>query len=127
MHITEGGLKIPKLFKKSAETKTVADELLKSYKEALKKCEDPHQLKILYLQLCWHKPFYGSVFFKGIMEKPSQYLKMVLTNEKHVVVAINMECVHLMSASWPTVSECIPKNRLSLIDHDLIINQEQPC
>lgn len=92
----KGGLNLTKLFKKSPETRSIADELSKAFKYALKKCSDPHQLKILYLQLCWHKPYYGSVFFKGIVEKP---LKLLVASEKHIVVAINTECVHLMTAT----------------------------
>lgn len=99
-----GGNMMTKLFKKSPETKSLTEELTSAYQDALKKCEDPHQLKILYLQLCWHKPYYGSVFFKGIVEKPPQYLKLLSTSEKRIVVAVNMDCVHLMTARSPSVS-----------------------
>ena len=105
-----GGGMVAKLFKKTPETKNLVDELNGACKDALKKCEDPHQLKILYLQLCWHKPYYGSVFFKGVVEKPPQFLKLLSTTEKHIVVAVNTECVHLMSARSPSVSLsiCLP-------------------
>ena len=76
---------------------------MSSYQAALKKCKDSHQLKILYLQFCWHKAYYGSVFFKGLVERSSPYLKHI-SGEKPVVVAINPECLHLMSASAPSVS-----------------------
>ena len=103
--VPSGSLKVTKFFKKSSEPKGgVVNELTKAYQEALKKCGDTHQLKILYLQLCWHKPYYGSVFFKGIVEKPPQYLKLLAANEKRIVVAVNTECVHLMAAAPPSVS-----------------------
>lgn len=104
MRVSKGGLKVSRLFKKVPETKSLSDEFHTAYEAALKKCQDPHQLKILFLQLCWHKPYYGSVFFKGIVEKPPQYLKLLVTSEKHIVVAINTECVHLMASASPSVS-----------------------
>jgi hypothetical protein len=103
-----GGNVVTKLFKKtSPESKSLLDELNRAHQEAVKKCEDPHQLKILYLQLCWHKPYYSSVFFKGVVEKPPQFLKLLSTSEKRVVVAVNTECVHLMAARSPSVSMCV--------------------
>ncbi len=105
MRTTKGGHKVTKFFKKSAEGKGLGDELIKSYEEASNKCPDPHQLKILYLQLCWHKPYYASVFFKGIIEKAMQpYLKLLAPSEKQIVVAVNTECIHIMAASSPSVS-----------------------
>lgn len=106
MRVTKGGgLRVAKLFKKATpESKTLSDNLIASYDSALKKCQDAHQLKILYLQFCWHKAYYGSVFFKGLVERSSPYLKQLVTGEKQVVVAINTECVHLMSSSAPSVS-----------------------
>lgn len=107
MRINKGGLKVGKLFKKSpGESKSLSDELLTSYHKALKRCQDSHQLKILYLQFCWHKPYYAAVFFKGVVERANQFLKLLSTGEKQVVVAINTECLHLMSASSPSVSMC---------------------
>ena len=73
----------------------------------MKKCRDPHQLKVLYLQLCWHKPYYASVFFKGTIEKPFQAINLITTSEQQVVVAINTECLHLLSASAPSVSHVV--------------------
>ena len=106
MRATKGGHKVAKLFKKSVEGKSLGDELIKSYEEASKKCPDPHQLKILYLQLCWHKPYYASVFFKGLVEKAIQpYLKLLAPSEKLIVVAVNTECIHVMAASSPSVSQ----------------------
>ena len=107
MRTSKGSHKVSKLFKKSAEGKSLSDELVKSYEEASKKCPDPHEMKILYLQLCWHKPYYASVFFKGIVEKAMQpLLKLLAASEKHIIVAVNTECIHIMAASSPSVSLC---------------------
>jgi len=109
LRTNRGGIKVTKLFKKSTETKSLSDELMTAHQEALKKCKDPHQLKILYLQHNWHKPYYASVFFKGVVEKSSQYLlKLLTTSERHVVVAINTECIHIMTVSIPSVSAAVP-------------------
>ena len=101
---SKGASVMTRLFKKAPETKSLTEELNRACQEALRKCADPHQLKILYLQQCWHKPYYASVFFKGVVEKPPQFLKLLSTTEKHVVVAVNTECVHLMAARSPSVS-----------------------
>ena len=98
--------KLTKLFKpkKSAENKAIEEKFMKSLNDSKEKCSDPHHLKVLYLQYCWHKPYYGSVFFRGTVEKPFQAINLLTTSEKQVVVAINTECVHLISTSSPPVS-----------------------
>ena len=96
MNLSKGSLKkLSKFFK----AKSLQDEFVKSFQDAMRKCQDPHQLKILYLQLCWHKPYYGSVFFRGVVEQSS-----VLINARQVVLAVNNECLHLMGAAIPSVS-----------------------
>lgn len=102
-----GGNKVTKLFsrhKSPEKLKILQGKFTKSLDSAFGKSKDPHQLRVLYLQLCWHKTFYGSVFFKGIVEKPFQAVNLLTTNEKQVLVAVNTESVHLMKATRPSVS-----------------------
>ena len=102
-----------RLFKqKSVEAKqpTLREEFEKSLEEAEKKLDkktDAYQLKVLYLQLCWHKPFYGSVMFVGYTKKPFKPIHLLTNSEKLVTVAVNMECVHLFSSTTPPVSDVI--------------------
>lgn len=101
-----------RLFKqKSVETKqpTLREEFEKSLEEAEKKLAktNAYQLKVLYLQLCWHKPFYGSVMFVGYTKKPFKPIHLLTNSEKLVTVAVNMECVHLFSSTTPPVSYII--------------------
>lgn len=98
-----------RLFKqKSVEAKqpTLREEFEKSLEEAEKKLAktSAYQLKVLYLQLCWHKPFYGSVMFVGYTKKPFKPIHLLTNSEKVVTVAVNMECVHLFSSTAPPVS-----------------------
>lgn len=46
-----------KLFRASSEK--MENKLLESYQAASQKSSDPFNIKVLYLQLCWSKPFYG--------------------------------------------------------------------
>ena len=79
------------------------EKSLKSAKEKLKKV-DVYQLKVLYLQLCWHKPYYGSVMFVSHTKRPFKPLHLLTNSEKLVTVAVNTECVHLFSSTTPPVS-----------------------
>ena len=46
-----------KLFK--SPTEKLESKLVESYQAASQKSTDSFNLKVLYLQLCWSKPFYG--------------------------------------------------------------------
>lgn len=102
MQQSRGSLKkISKLFKqKTVDNKMYQEEFMKQFNDAVGKCRDPHQLKCRYLQMCWHKPYYGSVYFRGVVEKSS----LLPNNEKQVVLAVNTDCIHLLSTSLPSVS-----------------------
>ncbi len=104
MQQSRGSLKkISKLFKqRSVDNKQCQEEFVSQYKDALDKCQDPHQLKCRYLQMCWHKPYYGSVYFRGVVEKSS-----LLPNSKQVVLAVNTDCIHLMTSALPSVSDSL--------------------
>ena len=98
-----------RLFKqKSIEGKqpTLQEEFEKSLKEASDKLKktDAYNLMVLYLQLCWHKPFYGSVMFVGHTKRPFKPMRLLTNSEKLVTVAVNTECVHLFSSTTPPVS-----------------------
>lgn len=104
-HMCPEPSKIGKLFKqKSTEGKDTQQEFAKAMRSACSKCVEAHQLKVLYLQLCWHKPFYGSVFFRGQIKKPFKPVHLITYTDKQVIVAINAECLHLLSVSSPPVS-----------------------
>lgn len=105
-----------RLFKqKSVDGKQLLQEeyekSLAQAKDKLKKT-DVYQLKVLYLQLCWHKPFYGSVLFRGHTKRPFKPIRLLTNSEKLVTVAVNTECVHLFSSSSPPVS---PSNLFALM------------
>ncbi len=98
--------KLGKLFRqKSVEGKDTPELFAKSMKSACGKSGDPYQLKVLYLQLCWYKPFYGSVFFKGQTKKPFKPLHLIVYTDKQMTVAINADCIHLFSVSAQPVRE----------------------
>lgn len=101
--------KVSRLFKqKSVEAKhpSLHDEFEKSFAEAQEKLRkmDAYQLKVLYLQQCWHKAFYGSVMFVGHTRRPFKPIHFLANNEKLVTMALNTECVHLFSTTSPPVS-----------------------
>ncbi len=97
--------KLGKLFKqKSVEGKDTTQLFVKSMSEACAKNLEAYQLKVLYLQRCWQKPFYGSVFFKGQIKKPFKPVHLLVYTDKLVTVAINAECLHLFSVSAQPVS-----------------------
>ena len=101
--------KTGRLFKqKSVEAKgpTLQEEFEKSLKVAMEKLKktDAYQMKVLYLQMCWHKAFYGSVMFVGHTKRPFNPIHLLTNNEKLVTVAVNTECVHLFSTTTPPVS-----------------------
>lgn len=97
--------KLGKIFRqKSTESKDTPELFSKSMQNACKKSTDPYQLKVLYLQLCWHKSFYGSVFFKGQTKKPFKPVHLLVYTDKQVTVAINADCLHLFSVSPQPVS-----------------------
>ena len=55
-----GKKSIGKLFRqKSAELLSVEEKLQEHFESVVAKSATPHTLKILYLQYCWSKPFYG--------------------------------------------------------------------
>lgn len=106
--VTVEARKLGKLFRqKSVENKDTGDLFAKSMKSACGKSTDPYQLKILYLQLCWHKPFYGSVFFKGQTKKPFKPVHLIVYTDKQVTMAINADCLHLFSVSAQPVSHTL--------------------
>ena len=118
-----------RLFKqRSVEAKQPAlrEEFEKSLEEAEKKLKktDAYQLKVLYLQLCWHKPFYGSVMFVGYTKKPFKPIYLLTNNEKLVTVAVNMECVHLFSSTTPPVSDTYMRTYIPL---HAILNTKMLC
>ena len=45
--------------KQKAHLKEVQANFDSAFKSALQKTTDVHQLRVLYLQLCWSLPFYG--------------------------------------------------------------------
>ena len=97
--------KLGKLFKqKSVEGKDTPQLFVKSMKEVCTKKLEAYQLKVLYLQRCWQKPFYGSVFFKGQIKKPFKPVHLLVYTDKLVTVAINADCLHLFSVSAQPVS-----------------------
>ena len=101
-----------RLFKqRSVESKhpSLHEQFEKSLASAVEKLRktDAYQLKVLYLQLCWHKPFYGSVMFLGHTKRPFNPIRLLTNSEKLVTVAVNPECVHLFSTTTPPVSALI--------------------
>ena len=51
---------IGKLFRqKSVDQPSVEDLFREQYDSVRAKCTAPHNLKVLYLQYCWSKPYYG--------------------------------------------------------------------
>lgn len=55
-----GRKSIGKLFRQKSVEQTLAEDgFRKSFDSVRAKSTSPHNLKILYLQYCWSKPFYG--------------------------------------------------------------------
>ncbi|XP_019853342.1 PREDICTED: FERM domain-containing protein 8-like isoform X2 [Amphimedon queenslandica] len=74
------------------------------------------QLKLLYLQRCWIKPYYGCVMFRGQIER-----KQILSlSDRNVVVAINPECIHLFTDTQP-------REILLYLSYDMFCWEFQPA
>lgn len=46
-------------FSQSEQTKEIQERFGEAFRSAWRKTTDPHNLRVLYLQLCWSMPFYG--------------------------------------------------------------------
>jgi hypothetical protein len=76
------------------ETSAIACSLGKD--EEIKLWQDTDlQLKLLYLQRCWNKPYYGCVMFRGQVERKT--LNLLTYSDRNIIVAINPECIHLFT------------------------------
>jgi hypothetical protein len=97
------------------ETSAIACSLGKD--EEIKLWQDTDlQLKLLYLQRCWNKPYYGCVMFRGQVERKT--LNLLTYSDRNIIVAINPECIHLftdenkrVSVGCPTVLDTIMKSK----------------
>jgi hypothetical protein len=98
-----GGKKsIGKLFRqKSTELISLEDKLREHFESVVAKSATPHNLKILYLQYCWSKPFYGSVMFRGQIERPFKAVHLLTYSDKRVTVALNPQCLHILDSKSP--------------------------
>ncbi|XP_035684288.1 FERM domain-containing protein 8-like [Branchiostoma floridae] len=52
--------------------------------------------KVEFLKKCWELPYYGSVFFKGQIERPCNSMIMREMPDRPVHVAVNREMVHIV-------------------------------
>ena len=98
------------------------DSIVESYKSACRMREgcDPFYLKILYLQLCWSKPFYGSVMFVGQIEPSTRLIHRVAYQDQPITVAINPDCIHLFDAGQP-------RETLLYLTYDQLSWAFEPC
>lgn len=97
-----GKKSIGKLFRQKSVDQTLAeDEFRRSYDSVRAKSPSAHNLKILYLQYCWSKPFYGSVMFRGQIERPFKAVHLLNYSDKRVTVALNPQCLHILDSKSP--------------------------
>ncbi|XP_054721237.1 FERM domain-containing protein 8-like [Uloborus diversus] len=53
-----------------------------------------------YMEFCWSLPYYGSAFFHGQIEKPTNGIASLIDHhDKKVLVGINREGIHIMDES----------------------------
>ena len=90
--------------KGTAALKHTQQEFSKHMRSEYAACSDAEQLKLSYLRKCWENSVYGSVLFKGQINKVPKAHHILYYKDRQVYVAINMESVHVLSASSPTVS-----------------------
>ncbi|XP_044163238.1 putative FERM domain-containing protein FRMD8P1 [Acropora millepora] len=77
---------------------SLEQKLLQQYSDISEKVADVKACHKMFLDFCWSFPFYGSVFFRGQIERPaSSLLSNILGNtDVPVRVAINRERVHVI-------------------------------
>lgn len=92
-----------KLFQRqrSVEQLPAEEKLRESFESVVAKGASAHNLKILYLQYCWSKPFYGSVMFRGQIERPFKAMHILTYSDKRVTVALNPQCLHILDSKTP--------------------------
>lgn len=76
----------------------IEHKLLQEYENVSQQVSDVKACHKMFLEFCWNFSFYGSVFFRGQIERPtSSLLSNVLGNsDLPVRVAINREGVHVI-------------------------------
>lgn len=101
-HPSGGRKSLGKLFRqKSVETSVAEEKLMRNFDMMIGRKLPPHNLKILYLQYCWSKPFYGSVMFQGQIERPFKAVHLLTYSDKRVTVALNPHCLHILDSKNP--------------------------
>ncbi|CAI8025801.1 FERM domain-containing protein 8 [Geodia barretti] len=99
---TGGQKSLLKLFRQRSVEHSLAEEKLRGHFEKVaSKRLSAHNLKILYLQYCWSKPFYGSVMFHGQIERPFKAVHILTYSDKRVTVALNPHCLHILDSKSP--------------------------
>ncbi|KAJ7377457.1 FERM domain-containing protein 8 [Desmophyllum pertusum] len=85
-------------FRGRSPRSSLEHKLLEQYRSVCQKVRDVKSCHKLFLELCWDFSFYGSVFFRGQIERPSSsLLSNILGNsDLPVRVAINRERVHVI-------------------------------
>ena len=69
---------IGRIFKQKSTDKdatSLQQDFSRAFSEACKRSSDAHQLRVLYLQHCWHKPYYGCVC--AFLHVYNNYMKMI--------------------------------------------------
>lgn len=73
-------------------------KLLQQFRDVSQKVTDVKACHRMFLSYCWELPYYGSVFFRGQIEKPSSSLFSNIwgNSDLPVRVAINRERLHVI-------------------------------
>lgn len=77
---------------------SLENKLLQQYADVSEKASDVKACYKMFLAYCWDFPFYGSVFFRGQIERPSSSLFSNIwgSSDLPVRVAINRERLHVI-------------------------------
>lgn len=85
-------------FRGKSPRASLEQKLLQQYEDVSQRVSDVKGCHRMFLEFCWCFPFYGSVFFRGQIERPStSLLSGILGNsDLPVRVGINREHVHVI-------------------------------
>lgn len=85
-------------FRGRSPRSSLEHKLLQQYKDVSNKVRDVKACHKMFLEYCWGFSFYGSVFFRGQIERPSSsvFSNILGNSDLPVRVAINRERVHVI-------------------------------
>ncbi|XP_078349725.1 putative FERM domain-containing protein FRMD8P1 [Oculina patagonica] len=97
-YLPAGVCKASWTFRGRSPRSSLEHKLLQHYSDVSQRVRDVKACHRMFLEYCWGLPFYGSVFFRGQIERPSSsvFSNFLGHSDLPVRVAINRERVHVI-------------------------------